>query len=203
MIFQRALAVALVATGIANAASPAPRDPDWPCQQIKVPALSLASVWSGPELDAQHLAWKEDPQVADLVSKLTPRRQKLDVAGAMIHDFAQQAGDQKSGRLLTLLAGLYNALDSERNGVIAGLDRFGGRQKELAVELRSDNEKLQALQSASQSDPDAIQQMVQKVTWEAEIFQDRRRAISYACDAPAKIEQRLFALAKLIRQEFE
>ena len=26
-------------------------DPDWPCQQIKTPTFSLASIWAGPQLD--------------------------------------------------------------------------------------------------------------------------------------------------------
>jgi len=25
-----------------------PRYPDWPCQQLKVPEISIASVWNGP-----------------------------------------------------------------------------------------------------------------------------------------------------------
>ena len=34
-------------------------------------------------------------------------------------------------------------------------------------------------------------------------FQDRRQAIGYACDVPAKIEQRLFAIARQIQQELD
>jgi hypothetical protein len=39
------------------------------------------------------------------------------------------------------------------------------------------------------------------VMWNAEVFQDRRRSLSYACDVPGKIEQRLFALARTIQEE--
>ena len=41
--------------------------------------------------------------------------------------------------------------------------------------------------------------MTQRITWEAAVFQDRRQALSYACDVPGKIEQRLFALARTIQ----
>jgi hypothetical protein len=34
----------LCLTGTAQSAPPGPRDPDWPCQQIKVPQLSLAAI---------------------------------------------------------------------------------------------------------------------------------------------------------------
>ena len=181
----------------------APADSDWPCQQIKVPHLSLAAVWSGPAIDPQQSEWKEDQPVADLVQKLAPRRQPIDRAQPLIHDFADQAGDAKQPRLLKLLAGIFNVLDAERDSVISGLDRFGGRQKELAGEIRTDNERLRALQTDQTADPEAVQQLTRHVTLEAELFQDRRTAIGYACEVPSKIEQRLFTLAHQIQSELE
>ena len=179
------------------------RDPDWPCQQIKVPELSLAAVWSGAPVDPQDDRWKENPAVTDLVDKLAPRRQPIDQTQTLLHDFAQHAGTDKQAQLLQVLVGLFNVLDSERDSVITGLDRFGARQKELAAEIRADNEKLRALQHDPAADPNTVQQMTQQVTWEAEVFQDRRQALSYACDVPGKIEQRLFALARQIQQELD
>jgi hypothetical protein len=179
------------------------RDLDWPCQQIKVPELSLAAVWSGAPVDPQDDRWKENPAVTDLVDKLAPRRQSIDQTQTLLHDFAQHAGTDKQAQLLQVLVGLFNVLDSERDSVITGLDRFGARQKELAAEIRADNEKLRALQHDPAADPNTVQQMTQQVTWEAEVFQDRRQALSYACDVPGKIEQRLFALARQIQQELD
>jgi hypothetical protein len=92
-------------------------------------------------------------------------------------------------------------LDDERGAVVAGLDRFGARQRELAASLRDDNAKLHALQADPASDAGELNQMTQKVMWNAEVFQDRRRSLSYACDVPGKIEQRLFALARTIQEE--
>jgi hypothetical protein len=197
------LLAALLAPVVAHAAPPGVHDPDWPCQQIKVPAVSLASVWSGPAVDPQQTPWQDDQAVADLVQKLAPRREPIDQAENLIHDFAQRAAGRKQDQLLRLLAGLFSVLDEERNSVMAGLDRFGGRQKELAAEVRADNEKLHELQAGPAPDPQAIQLATQKVTWEAQVFQDRRQALSYACDVPGKIEQRLFALARQIQHELE
>jgi RecA/RadA recombinase len=95
---------------------------------------------------------------------------------------------------------LFSTLDEERSSVIAGLDRFGARQKELAAQLRDDNEKLRVLQADSGSDAGEINQTTQRVIWEAQVFQDRRQALSYACDVPSKIEQRLFALARTVQE---
>lgn len=185
------------AVSVASAAPPGPRDPDWPCQQIKVPQLSLASVWSGPPLPAD---WQQDQQAVDLAQAVAKRRMPVDQAQQEIRVFAQQAGEQKQVQLLRLMGGLFSTLDDERSSVIAGLDRFGARQKELAAQLRNDNEKLRGLQADSGSGAGEINQTTQRVTWEAQVYQDRRQALSYACDVPGKIEQRLFALARTVQE---
>jgi hypothetical protein len=197
------LCAALLACAPAFAQPPGMRDPDWPCQQIKVPELSLAAVWSGPAVDPNHPPWRDNQAVGELVDKLAPRRVPIETAQLLLHDFAEQAGDRKQPQLLLVLSGLFDALDQERNSVMAGLDRFGHRQKELAAQIRTENEKLQALQTDPTADPKALQAMTQQVKWDVELFQDRRQALSYACDVPSKIEQRLFALAHAIQQDLQ
>lgn len=203
MIRRAIIGAALIAPTLGFAQAPGARDPNWPCQQIKVSEMSLATVWSGPPVDPRDTAWKDNPAVAGLVAALAPRREPIDQAQTLLHDFAQQAGEQKQAQLLQVLVGLFDVLDSERGSVIAGLDRFGQRQKQLAAELRENNEKLRTLQAEPSSDPAAVEQMTQQVKWAAEVFQDRRQALSYACDVPNKIEQRLFALAHQIQQDLE
>jgi hypothetical protein len=197
---MRVCVVLMVALVVSAAASAAPRDSDWPCQQIKVPQLSLASVWSGPKLDEQ-APWQQDPDVAATVHRVALRRVPVEQAQDEIRAFARQAGDQKRQKLLALAVGVFAVLDAERATVVAGLDRFGWRQKQLADALRSDNAKLRTLQADTAGDASEISRMVDQVTWEARVFDERRQALSYVCDVPAKIEQRLFALAQTIQQE--
>jgi hypothetical protein len=197
------LGSALFAGAVANAAPPGLHDPDWPCQQIKVPQLSLAAVWAGPPVDPQQIDWQHDQPVNDLAHEIAQRRVPLAQAQEQIHAFAQQAQENKRQKLLALLAGLFDVLDAERSAVIAGLDRFGARQQELAAGIREDNEKLRQMQADSAADTGEVNQMVQRVTLEAEVFQDRRQSLSYACDVPGAIEQRLFALARTIQQELQ
>ena len=184
-------------------AAPPSRDPDWPCQQIKVPQLSLASVWSGPSPEAQQDDRGQAPRVDELVNEIAPRRVPVEQAQEKIRAFAAQAGDQRQARLLDLVNGLFKTLNEERSTVIAGLDRFGARQRELATELRADNEKLRAMQADASSDAGDLNQLTQRVQWEAQVFQDRRQALSYACEVPAKIEQRLFTLARTIQDALQ
>jgi hypothetical protein len=198
---RRILAAGLAFGVTLGAAAAAPsRDPDWPCQQIKVPQLSLAAVWSGPPLDAHQDDWRQDQQVVELIHDVAQRRVPIEQAQADIRAFAARAGDQRQAQLLRLLAGLFTVLNDERSTVVAGLDRSGVRQKELAARLRSDNEKLRSMQADHAADAGEVNQMTQRTTWEAQVFQDRRQALSYACDVPGKIEQRLFALARTIQE---
>jgi hypothetical protein len=192
---------ALLVAAVARAAPS--RDPDWPCQQIKVPELSLAAVWGGPPVDPQQIDWQHDQAVADLVHEITQRREPLAQAQDKILAFSQQANERKQQKLLALVAGVFSVLDDERSVVIAGLDRYGLRQKELAAGIRDDNAKLRQLQADTAADAGEVAQMVQRITWEAEVFQDRRQALSYACDVPGKIEQRLFGLARTIQQALQ
>ena len=197
------LALAGVLAAAANAVPPGPRDPDWPCQQIKVPQLSLAAVWSGPPLDPQTTDWQHDQQVADLVHDIAQRREPLEQAKHKIETLALQARERKQQKLLELFAGLFSVLDSERRLVVDGLSRFGVRQKELAASIREDNEKLRTMQADPNADAGEVNQLVQRLTWQAQIFQDRHQSLSYACEVPGKIEQRLFALSRTIQQQLE
>ena len=173
--FVTILGALFVLSAQSSAAPPAARDPDWPCQQIKVPESSPAAIWSGPVIDPQQTEWKQDQQVVDLVQQITPRRVPIETAKALIEDFAQRANGEKKTRMMALLAGLFTTFNQERDSVMAGLDRFGRRQRQLASDIRSDNEKLHAAQTNATADEGAIAKLTQQVSWEVEVFQDRAR----------------------------
>jgi len=184
----------------ALAAPPGARDPDWPCFQIKVPNLSLGAVWTGPPVDAFAQTWSQDPAVADLVGRLVQRRMPMDEARRAIDDFAARSGGRRHDRLLAVMAGVFDALNTERASVLAGLDRYGRRQKFLAEQVRDELDALHAQQASATQDEQAIAQAAAKVTWDARIFEDRRQSVSAACEIPTRIEQRFFALAQAIQQ---
>lgn len=189
----------LAATASARAAPPGKRDPDWPCQQIKVSQLSPATLWAGPALDEAQAHWRDDPATAALVANLAQRRVPLDQAKAEIAAFANQAGAQKQDRLLALFAGLFATLDEERTAVVNGLDRFGSRQKALADKVRGEADTLHAEQAAATPDEQKLATIGNEIGWDTRVFEDRRTSLHYACDVPNIIEQRLFALSQAIQ----
>jgi hypothetical protein len=197
-----ALALMLFA-GSAEASQLGPVDPNWPCQGVRVSSLQVAQVWPGPAIDGAASAWQNDENVAALVRGIAQRRVPLNEAKARIETFAEHAGADRQAKLLKVVAGLFFVMNAERSSVIDGLDRAGARQKELAATLRDDNERLLQSQSTAKANAGQANQLQQKVAWEAEVFQDRRQSLRYACDVPSKIEQRLLVLAKTISQQLQ
>lgn len=192
-------AILLLLLGGTALAAPPVRDPDWPCQSVKVPELSLAAIWNGPSLDPYLTTWSKDADAAALAERLAQRRVPLDQAEQEIKQFAAQAGAAKQQRLLDLMAGLFTTMDAERSSVIAGLSRFGRRQKELGGELRSTMESLRKEQDKPDADQAKVAQLTEQVTWGTRVFGQRQTSVRYACDVPNLIEERLGALARTIQ----
>jgi hypothetical protein len=192
-----------LAASTAVAAPPRERDPNWPCQQIKVPELDPGTMWTGPPIDAEAQSRGQEQDIKDLAAKIAERRLPIEQAEAAITQFANTTGDQKTTKLTALFAELFEIMDRERQSILAGLDRFGQRQKELAANIREENQQLQALQVKPDATPQDITERTQRLNWDVKVFEDRRQALSYACNAPNKVEQRLFALARTIQQQLQ
>ena len=180
-----------------------PRYPDWPCVQAKVPEISLAAVWVGPPLDDATDKWKNDAKVSTLVSKLTARKTPLDEAKQAITEFLAGSAAEKAATGKLLFAGLFETLNAERNSVLNGIERVTRKQRDAAEKIRSDTLALQELQGASAPDQPRIDELSNQLIWETRIFEDRRRVIGFVCEVPTAIDQRLFALARVIQQEME
>ena len=180
-----------------------PRYPDWPCVQAKVPEISLAAVWAGPPLDDATEKWKNDAKVSALVPILAARRTPLEEAKKAVTEFLTGSAAEKTETGKLLFAGLFETLNAQRNSVLNGLERVTRRQREAADKIRSDTLALQTLQDTSPPDQPKIDELSNQLIWETRIFEDRRRVIGFVCEVPTAIDQRLFALGRVIQQEME
>lgn len=200
----RAACIVVAVAGLADRSLAAdPRYPDWPCAQAKVPEVSLAAVWNGPALDDATSRWKDNAKVNALVARLAARRTPLDQAQKAIVEFLSEAPGEKIERGKLLFAGLFERLNAERTTVMNGLERITRKQRDAAEKVRSDTLALQALQDATAKDQAKIDELGNQLVWETRIFEDRRRVIKFVCEVPTAIDQRLFALGRVIQQEME
>jgi hypothetical protein len=200
-ILRVVMAIALASAGAALAADP--RYPDWPCNQIKVPEMSVAAVWAGPPIDDVDSIWEQDPAVRNLVAQLAARRTPLEDAEKIISDAITGAPAERQRKAKLIFAGLFKALNHERSEVMSGIERFSRKQKEFADQVRATILQLRELQNTPGHDQTKVDELISRVEWDTRIFDERSKTIGYVCEVPVLIEQRLFALARAIQQSLE
>ncbi|PSJ58193.1 hypothetical protein [Pseudaminobacter soli (ex Li et al. 2025)] len=173
-------------------------DPDWPCMQRKVPELSLAQVWNGPELPEAAKKWADDPDIARRVDDLAARRLPLADAQQQIKDFAGALPpDQLLPKMTMLEQGLFEHMDAERSHVMEGIARYAHRQIEMAADLRKESSDLDTLED-NKGDPKEIIERTDHLAMGTRIFEERVKSLTYVCEVPTLIEQRLYQLSKTI-----
>jgi hypothetical protein len=201
----RVLAMAALMLTVASTAARAadPRYPDWPCTQAKVPEISLAAVWAGPSLDDVQNKWKDDAKISALVARLSARKTPLDEAEKLVKEFLAGSAADKTANAKLLFAGLFDTLNAQRSQVMSGLERVSRKQREAADKIREESVQLQALQGATPRDETKVEALSNELIWKTRIFEDRHKVVRFVCEVPTTIDQRLFALGRVIQQEME
>jgi hypothetical protein len=198
------IAAALLTFALGAAVSPSalafgdPADPNWPCQQRKVPQLSLGSVWTGPDIEPYRASWRDDRAVRDLVALLAARRTPYDEAQAAIDAFAESAGETRPEKMVELFTGLYVTLDTERSDVMGGIDRFARKQRQMADELRRRTAEIDKMREAADADMMKINEAYDELNFETRIFSERQQSLTFVCEVPVLIEQRAYKLGQMI-----
>lgn len=186
------LIAALAGPVAAQAATPMP---DWPCIQGKQPHLSLGQVWTGPAPDAAILQLAADPAIVALADRVVQRRLPVEKAEAAIAEFAAAASD---AQLTALMQAIFDRIDSHRSHLIDGIARYGRSQVDLAAQVESRRQRMAELEQAPQPDFDAIDREEAALDMETRIFTDRQQSLSFVCETPVILEQRLFALGRAV-----
>lgn len=197
-------ALGFVAPSVASAADP--QGSEWPCIQRKVPSVSIGMVWAGPEVAADDLSWKDDPEISDLVFRLAARRVALEDAYAEIDSFAEGLGSEKNRPLTLLFVGLLQTINRERQEIMAGIERYARKQDVLSQEIKAnlaELSELRAERTADRTPPKRLQALEEQLTWETRIFDERRQSLTYVCESPVLLEQRLFALSRHIMSHLD
>ncbi|QOZ08320.1 hypothetical protein [Bradyrhizobium sp. CCBAU 51765] len=197
------LAALVIALSGTTARAADPRYPDWPCTQAKVPEISLAAVWAGPPLDDVQNKWKDDARVSALVARLAARKTPLDEAEKSVKEFLAASGSDKTANAKLLFAGLFDTLNAQRSQVMNGLERVSRKQREAADKIREETLQLHTLQGATPRDEAKVEALSNELIWKTRIFEDRTKVVRFVCEVPTTIDQRLFALGRVIQQEME
>ncbi len=193
----RAAALAL-GLGLATAAWAA-EDPDWPCIQRLVPTVSAAAMWAGPPFEEEASGWQKDAEVKELAIKIASRRTPLEDAKTAIETFTGGLGAEKDRRLTLLFDGALTTINRERASIIGGIKRYAKRQRGLAVKIEREFAELNELPQDGTPEQQARRRSLEEQQlWDTRIHQEREWSLTYICEQPVLLEQRLFSLAREI-----
>jgi hypothetical protein len=175
-------------------------DPDWPCEQILVPEVSAAVVWDGPAVDKLTENWRDLPELAALVQRLTDRNAFPQQSDAQIAGFAAaQPPAEKDQRLTLLFAGVLETLNEDRSHLISGIKRYSRDQERRAQALdRHLTEMVELERDSTEAATQRLSEMRRSIEIEQRAFDDREKSIMYLCTRPVVVEQRLGVLARTI-----
>lgn len=205
MIFSRTLLLAMTAGSlVCGPALAQPKaDPDWPCVQRKVSTLSPGTVWTGPDLEAAG-PWGDDYEAASLAQKIASRRTELGEVDPLLDEFVAKAGDEKAKRLTRVFAGVFEVVNNERNRVIGGITRYAQGQRRMAERIRQEADQISSVKDGPSANdaremPKEASELETKFAWDRRIFQERSQSLSYVCEVPTLLEQRLGEVARKIQ----
>lgn len=194
---------------LALAAGPAlaqpKQDPDWPCAQRRVPTIGYGAVWTGPDPTGAATEWGNDREAAQLARKLASRRTELREADTLIDEFADKLDPaEKAKRLTHVFAGVYEIVTGERSTVMNGIVRYAQGQRRLAERIRDEADKVSELKDSPDNDTTKVAskevaELETKFAWDRRIFDERNQSVSYVCEVPTLLEQRLGEIAKRIQ----
>ncbi len=185
-------------------AQPKP-DPDWPCAQRKVTTLGYGSFWTGPDLTSAG-EWGSDREAAQLARKLASRRTDLGEVDGLLDDFVKDIKDQdeRAKRLSRVFAGVFEVINSERNTVVNGIIRYAQGQQRLAKRIREEADKVSETRDGPAEDATKVAtkegtDLETAFNWDRRIFDERNKSVTYVCEVPTLLEQRLGELARKIQ----
>ena len=183
------LILVMLAAVPARAATPTP---DGPCVQPRQSHLSLGQVWTGPPPPE---GAAETPEIAALAERVVQRRMPIEEATAAIDAFAQ---GKDAETLALLMQAIFHRIDMQRTAILGGISRYGHRQVALAERVEARRARMAELEAADPPDFDAIDAEEEALDWDMRVFSDRQQSLTYVCETPVILEQRLFALGRAV-----
>lgn len=181
-------------------------DTDWPCIQPRVAELSYGQIWQGPALDQALETWRSDADVAALVPVLVARRTNKDEASVALDRFVKNAGGDKNAKLTLLFAGIFEEINGSRAAVLAGIERYSRKQRELADQIKQSSLQLAADKKgkdmATLNSPE-FRNKEDALTWETRIYDERAHSLTYVCETPVILDQLAFERARDIQSRMD
>lgn len=194
-LIGHALALALVSGPLPAADF---SDPTWPCIQRKVENLSIGLMWTHPLPEDRAPDPEIRREIDRLAAKLALRRLEVEDLRPEIEAFAARH-DGSPEMLGRVFADVFDTLATRRSKVMSGIEDFSLGQIALSKRIEAAQTEMATLIEADTPDHDRIDAIEEQLDWDQLIYSDRQSTITYLCETPTLIEQRLYALSQILQ----
>ena len=92
--------------------------------------------------------WGKDFEAAALAQKLASRRTPIEEADGLIDAFARGKGPEKAERLTRVFAGVLDLINTERDRILHGIERYARGQRQLADRIRDEGDQISAVKDS-------------------------------------------------------
>ena len=187
-----------VAAQMAHAQIPG-QNPDWPCAQRLVQTLEPGSYWNGPPVP-QHSNWRDDDKIFslanDIVDRDTPDADAMQKLNAYIDTIPV---DKRATDIPFLFGALVDQTNDQRSILIQRIEQLGHRQNEMGDAIAKISNQVDA---SAPTDP-GHDDLVGKRDFNIRVFKETQLTMRYACEAPANMERRLGAFARVLEAKLQ
>ena len=206
MIHLALVSLALAASLSASTAMAQPVDPDWPCVQRKVPRLSIGQMWTGP-LPETLPAEARDEAVDNLAARIAPRRTSLQEVETLVAQVEASDAATRDDRLAALFAAVFEAIDRRRTQLVLGVTRYARGQRALSERIETLQSQFASLDGETSPDDfdalDRLDELRDALAIQIRIFEERQSSLRYVCESPILLEQRAFAIARIVASSID
>ncbi len=154
--------------------------------------LTAGSYWAGNV--PSHTAWRDDDKMFPLVTDIVNRDTADEDALAKLRAYA--AGLPAEQRAM-LFSALVDETNDERTLLIRRIEQLGLRQRRMGDVVANISTKVDEMPASDPHRPD----MVGERDFDVRAFQETQHTMRYACEAPAAMERRLGAFAKVLQSK--
>ncbi len=173
------------------------QNPDWPCAQRLVETLEPGSYWNGPPVPP-HVNWRDDDKIFPLATDIVDRDAPETDALAKLRAYADSIPQDKRATDIPFLFGaLVDQTNDQRSILVKRIEQLGHRQREMGDVI---SKISNAVDASAATDP-GHDDLVGKRDLDIRVFKELQFTMRYACEAPANMERRLGAFAKVLEEK--
>jgi hypothetical protein len=79
---------------------------------------------------------------------------------------------------------------------MVGISHCAHNQTDFAAYVRKESAEVDALRAKPNADPDEIERRTDQLNFDIRTFDERTKSLTYVCEVPTILEQRLYQLMK-------